>query len=175
MGRNKMLFRVIKVAGISLALVLILGSFAVYVAPNFGWRVDGLRSGSMAPQLNVGDMVVTRPAAPESVKLNDIIVFRSPDKRQNLISHRVVGIETTPSLAFKTKGDANASPDPFAVPAGNLVGEPVAHVPLLGYAVLFLQTKSGLLLSLVFPGIFIIGLCLKSLGYELAGKAKSIV
>ncbi|MDO8578832.1 MAG: signal peptidase I [Dehalococcoidales bacterium] len=173
MGRNKSaVFRVLKITGVSLMFLLMLSAFAIYMTPHFGWRVDGLRSGSMAPQLNTGDMVITRPAAVETVKINDIIIFRSLDKRQNLISHRVIGIETNPSLAFQTKGDANESPDPFTVPAGNLVGELAFHVPLLGYAVLFLQTTSGLFVFLVFPGIFIALWCLKSLAYELAGKIK---
>ncbi len=167
--------RVLKAAGISLLFLLMVSSFAIYMAPQFGWRVDGLRSGSMAPQLNTGDVVVTRPVSAETVQVNDIIVFRSLDKRQNLISHRVIGIETNPSLGFQTKGDANESPDPFTVPAGNLVGELAFHMPLIGYWILFLQTKSGLFASLVIPGMCLTVWCLKSLGYELAGKAKKTI
>ncbi len=173
MARNKSVaVRVLKAAGISLLFSLMVSSFAIYMAPHFGWRVDGLRSGSMAPQLKTGDMVVTRPVKAETVQVNDIIIFRSLDKRQNLISHRVIGIQANPSLAFQTKGDANESPDSFAVPAGNLVGELAFHAPLLGYGVLFSQTTSGLFVSLVIPGIFIALWCLKSLASELAGKAK---
>jgi len=165
--------RFLTVTGIALASLLVLASFAVYVSPRFGWRVDGLRSGSMAPLLNTGDMVVTRPVVPEAVKVGDIIIFRSVDKRANLISHRVIAVEHNSPLSFRTKGDANENPDPFVVPAANLVGELAFHASLLGYAVLFLQTKSGLLASLVIPGVVIIAACLKSLRDELAQKART--
>ena len=174
MARSR-LFQSVRVIGLTLAGLIMLASFFVYMAPHFGWRVDGLRSGSMAPQLNTGDLVITRPASAESVQVNDVIVFRPVDKRANLISHRVISIETVPSLSFQTKGDANDSPDPFIVPAANLVGKTFFHLPLLGYAVLFVQTASGLIVFLVLPGILLMGWSLKTLGYELAGRARKAV
>ncbi|MDO8716313.1 MAG: signal peptidase I [Dehalococcoidales bacterium] len=173
MAANKsIIYRLFNVSGIVLASLLVLASFAVYISPRFGWRVDGLRSGSMAPVLNTGDMVVTRPVSPEAVEVGDIIIFRSVDKRDNLISHRVVSIEINSPLSFRTKGDANENPDPFVVPAGNLVGELAFHAPLLGYAVLGLQTPLGLMASLVIPGVVILAACLKSLRDELAKRAR---
>lgn len=170
--KKTVIYRTLNIAGIALASLLVLASFSVYISPHFGWRVDGLRSGSMAPQLNTGDMVVTRPVLPEAVKVGDIIIFHSVDKRDYLLSHRVISIERNSPLSFRTKGDANETADPFVVPAGNLVGELAFHAPLLGYGVLFLQTKSGLMASLVIPGVIILAACLKSLRDELAGKTK---
>lgn len=177
MGLAKMntIYRIGTISGIVLAIFLVLTSFAIYMAPHFGWRVDGLRSGSMAPLMNTGDMVVTRPVKPETVQVNDIIIFRSLDKRQNLIIHRVIGIGTGPPLTFQTKGDANENPDPFSVPAGNLVGELAFHAPVMGYGVLFLQTTSGFFASLVIPGVCLTVWCLKSLRRELAVKVKKSV
>jgi signal peptidase len=174
MARNlTAIVRWLNLAGIMLLSLLLLSGFIVYMAPHIGWRVDGLRSGSMVPQLNVGDVVVTRPVPSNTVAIGDIIIFHSVDKNKTMISHRVIGIETQPSLAFKTKGDANANADPFMVPAANLIGVLAFHAPFLGYAVLYLQTTSGLLVSLIIPGIIIIVLCLKSLRNELAGKKVS--
>lgn len=172
MDLNKSMVRALKIAGMSLLLLLMLASFSVYISPRLGWRVDGLRSGSMAPLLKTGDMVVTRPVAAETVKVGDIIIFHSVDKRANLISHRVVSIERNSPFSFRTKGDANENPDPFVVPAENLVGELAFHAPLLGYAILGLQTPLGLMASLVIPGIIILAVCLKSLRGELAARAR---
>ena len=171
-AKKSVLYRSLNIAGMTLLFLLTLASFSVYISPRFGWRVAGLRSGSMAPQLNTGDMVVTRPVLPEAVKVGDIIIFRSVDKRDNMISHRVVSIERSSPFSFKTKGDANENADPFVVPDENLVGKLAFHAPVLGYGVLFLQTKSGLMVSLVIPGIIILAACLKSLRYELAAKAR---
>lgn len=169
-AKKSVICRSLNTAGVVLASFLTLASFSIYLAPHLGWRVDGLRSGSMAPQLNTGDMVVTCPVVPEAVEVGDIIVFRSVDKRANLLSHRVVSIERNSPLSFRTKGDANKTPDPFVVPAENLVGKLAFHAPLLGYAVLFLKTTSGLLVSLVIPGVIVLVFCLKSLRDELAAK-----
>ena len=174
MAANKsVICRLLTVTGIALASLLVIASFVVYMSPRLGWRVDGLRSGSMAPVLNTGDMVVTRPVAAEAVKVGDIIIFHSVDAN-NMISHRVVSIEINSPLSFRTKGDANENPDPFVVPAGNLVGEIAFHAPLLGYAVLGLQTPMGLMASLVIPGVVIIAACLKSVRDELAKKKGNI-
>ena len=87
----------------------------------------------------------------------------------------MISIERNSPLSFRTKGDANETADPFVVPAGNLVGELAFHAPLMGYGVLFLQTKAGLLVSLVIPGVVIIAACLKSLRHELAGKTRRTI
>ncbi len=155
--------------------LLMLAGLSVYLSPHLGWRVDGLRSGSMAPQLMVGDLVVTRPVEPEAVAVGDIITFHHRGPADSLISHRVIGIQENSPLAFQTKGDANETPDPFITPARELVGRVAFHFPFLGYAVLSLNTVLGLLVALVVPGLVIIGLCLKSLRYELARKKVSVV
>jgi signal peptidase I len=176
MAHNKAaIHRFLNITVLTLLFLLMFTSSAIYLAPHLGWRVDGLRSGSMAPYMNTGDMVVTRPVSAETVQVNDVIIFRSPDKQQYMISHRVIGIETSPLLAFHTKGDANASPDPFTVPAGDLVGKLAFHIPRLGYGVLFLQTQSGLFVSLVIPGMCLVVWCLKSLRSELAARGKHAV
>jgi signal peptidase len=172
MATSKEVYRSLTIGGFLLLSLLMLAGFIVYIAPHIGWRVDGLRSGSMSPQLNVGDLVVTRPVEAQAVSVGDIIIFHSVNKPDSFISHRVVEIKTNPFLAFKTKGDANETVDPFTIPAQNLVGELAFHAPLLGYAVLFLQTGTGLLVSLVIPGLVIIAVCLKSLRNELVKTAK---
>ncbi len=147
-------------------------SFTVYILPHFGWRTDNLSSGSMEPELKSGDLVVTRPVAPEAVEVGDIIAFYSSDAHENLVSHRVVSIERNPSISFITKGDAYMTSDPFIVPARNLVGRVCFNVSLLGYAVAFMKTTPGLLVTLVVPGLAIITVCLNSLRHTIARKVK---
>lgn len=140
-----------------LALLVLLGGLVVltFLAPRFGWRVDTVLSSSMEPRLKVGSMAVTRPAEPEEVKVGDIILFHSP-LGGKLISHRVIAVQQTSSLQFRTKGDANEDPDPFIVPAENVVGRVCFHVPYFGYVAQFVKSRLGLLLTLYLPGIIII-------------------
>ena len=160
---------------ILLLFLLMLTAFSVYVLPYFGWRVDTLSSGSMEPQLRAGELVVIHSVAPQDIAVGDIIAFYATDAHENLVSHRVIGIEENPLLSFQTKGDANEAPDPLDVPARNLVGRIYFHAPLLGYAVFSLKTIPGLIVALVIPGFIVIGACLYSLRYELAKKKWNIV
>jgi signal peptidase I len=147
-------------------------SFSIYIIPRFGWRVDSLQSSSMSPLLKDGDVVITRPVEARSVIVGDIIVFHYFNKPDNYIIHRVVEIDTNPTLTFKTRGDANETADPISTPAQNLVGKLAFHAPLLGYMVPFLRTGWGLVVSLVIPSIVIFTVCLRSLRKELVKNSR---
>lgn len=142
--------------GFALLILLMAVTALSYLAPHFGWRVDAVLSGSMEPQLKTGAVVITRPIEPESVVVGDIITFRTTTVGENLISHRVIGIEENSPLYFHTKGDVNDDPDPFTVPAQNVVGKICFHIPFLGYATQFLKTFWGFLFALLIPGLIII-------------------
>jgi signal peptidase len=109
----------------------------------------------MMPVLKVGSMVLTRPVAAQDINVGDIITFYSP-LNQELTSHRVIEVETGPSLGFQTKGDANEEPDDLIIPAENVVGIICFQVPYLGYVSHFIKTRQGLLLTLCLPGLVII-------------------
>jgi signal peptidase len=146
---------------LTLTVVVLLMAAAVftYLGPHFGWRVDAVLSGSMEPQLKTGSLVVTRTVDPETIEVGDIITFRPTTIGENLITHRVVGIGHNSPVHFETKGDASQKPDPFTVPARNLVGKIVFHLPYLGYATEFLKTPPGFLFAVVIPGSIIIAIC----------------
>ncbi len=155
-----------KIAGnIGFALVILLMAAAAltYMAPHFGWRVDAVLSGSMEPQLKVGSLVITRPVEPEAIAVGDIIIFRPVAVGENLISHRVIGVEEHSPLYFKTKGDASEDPDPFIIPARNVVGKICFTVPYLGFATQFLKTTAGFLFALGIPGAIIIAMYIRNI------------
>jgi len=156
--------RVAEYFGFIFVILLITVAALTYLAPHFGWRVDAVGSGSMEPQLKVGALLVASPVEPEAVAVGDIIIFQPTTVGENPICHRVIGIiEEGSSLYFKTKGDASDDPDPFIVPARNVVGRIWFHVPFLGYVTEFLKTPFGLLLALVIPGLTIIAMDIRSI------------
>ena len=172
--RRSGILRILSIIGLVILFLLMAASFSVYILPHFGWRADNLCSDSMKPELNAGDLVVTRPVEAEAVEVGDIIAFYSSDARENLVSHRVGSIERNPSLSFITKGDAYITSDPFIIPTRNLVGRVCFNIPLLGYAVAFMKTTPGFLVTMVVPGLTIIALCIKSLHHAVVKKAKPI-
>lgn len=147
-----------KVAGyLGFALVFLLMALAVitFIAPRFGWRVDVVMSGSMEPGLKVGSVVITRPLDIKSVNKGDIITFRSPLNGE-LITHRIISLESSPSVILRTKGDANEHADPFVVSSESLVGRVCFSVPYLGYIARFVKSRLGLLFTLYLPGLAIV-------------------
>lgn len=144
----------------------------IYTMPHFGWQIDGIRSGSMAPTIERVALVIWRSVDPKTVRLGDIIVCHPVAIGENLVCHRVIGIDNNTSLKFQTKGDAQDAPDPFAVPAQNVVGKVLCQVSLLGYATIFIKSLAGFLLSLVIPGVAISLICLGDIRTELARRKR---
>jgi signal peptidase len=155
--------------GLVVIILLMMAAVLTFLAPRFGWRVDSVFSGSMEPELEVGGVVITRPAADaEEIKTGDIITFYSP-LSEKLTSHRVIAVKEGSSLHFSTKGDANEDADPFSVPVKNVVGKVCFHIPYLGYVTQFVKTPLGFLLTLCLPGLIIAVMELRNIWRVLTG------
>jgi len=106
-------------------------------------------STSMAPTLNVGDLIVVRGVDATTIAPGDIIVFNVPPPYNSYtpspVVHRVVDVRIeNGKLAFVTKGDNLPFPDGWLVPAENVIGVCVGRLPYLGYPTLFLRTPYGI-------------------------------
>ncbi len=107
-------------------------------------------SNSMEPLLSRGDLILTQSVSSDRIQVGDVIVFKVASAIQekygypDTLCHRVVRINTTDgNLSFRTKGDNNASEDPFITPVDNLVGQQKSAVSWLGYGVLYAQSNQG--------------------------------
>jgi len=120
----------------SAASVLIIwfavGVFSVFPA--------AIVSGSMAPAIDKGDVVIVKRIRPEQVAVGDVIQFREEHMR---IAHRVVAIEEAPDGGpfFRTKGDANKNPDTDPVRPEQVVGKVVLVVPKAGWPAIALRSS----------------------------------
>lgn len=135
---------------------------ALFLLPRFGGcRFDAVLSGSMEPALHIGGVALIKPVEPLDINPGDIITYHSGEE---IFTHRVVEVVSgggEPS--FITKGDANEDPDLLPVAASSVVGKVVFDVPYLGYLAAFVKTRLGLLLTIIIPGLAIIGLELKNM------------
>lgn len=107
---------------------------------------------SMEPNIHAGNLILidTRIEASE-VKEGDVIVFNVPPAIQSyynyppIIAHRVIEVRDTEfGTGFRTKGD-NSGEDPFTVRVQDLRGTVSRQLPYLGFPLLFLQSKQGLI------------------------------
>jgi signal peptidase len=78
------------------------------------YRTVTVLSGSMGPGMPVGAVAFLVPVNPAAVKVGDVITFQAPIADHPVVTHRVVEIlEGGAHPVLRTKGDANASADPW--------------------------------------------------------------
>lgn len=103
-------------------------------------------TGSMAPEIPRGGLVWTEAAEPA---VGDVIVYESHLGRPTV--HRVTDVRTSGGTTYyRTQGDANPSPDAFAVPSDRVHGVVVGSLPLVGNLwMIDLQTQAVAFAALV--------------------------
>jgi signal peptidase I len=110
---------------------------------------------SMEPTLHSGSLMVIQPIDnPKDIKVGDIIVYSVPDSIRSYynypatVSHRVIKVNTIPSLSYRTKGD-NTGEDPFTIMPNDIRGTVGKQIPYLGLPLLFFQSKQGMIFAIV--------------------------
>lgn len=168
-----------RAARVSLALLLVasVGAVGVLAFPGVIGAESSyvVLSGSMRPAIQPGDTVVVRSVDPGDVGRGDIVVFHtdgSPGETgPNRVTHRVVEtVRTDHGVAYRTKGDANDSPDQGLVDHSELVGEVWFHVPFVGRIFLLLQRPVSQLLLVVVPGLLLLAGGWQSLREQCGGS-----
>jgi len=154
-GRPR-LKRVGRVAAILLLILVISGSLFTIISPFFGWRTEVVISGSMEPAIQTGSVVIVSPIVPDTIRKGDIIMYSSLDKK-SLTTHRVVTVESEPTLRFITKGDANKNSDIIPISPGQIVGIVAFTIPYLGLLTQFIKTPLGFSLLFLIPAGILIG------------------
>lgn len=108
-------------------------------------------SGSMSPTFDTGSVVAVKPVRFEDIKKGDIITFKDVDGKT--VTHRVLEKQ---NLNLITKGDANDSKDSQQVTSDRVIGIVNYSVPYFGYFVEFTKSKTGMLVFLIIPGVYLI-------------------
>lgn len=123
-------------SALTLALLLLALPVAVLLAAVWllGWHVAAVETGSMAPGMPTGSLMVSSPLSPDDVEVGMIIEFTSGRDGDRVITHRVVEVNrnTTGDLWFVTKGDANQAVDSDPVRPPQVRGQVRWHVAGLG-------------------------------------------
>lgn len=148
--------------------ILIIGGLAfTYISPKY--TIYTVNSESMAPALNLGDLIITGPV-PDSegyeLQPGMIIAYEHND---NMVTHRIVASEGN---TVTTKGDAAEENDPYAVPLSTIHGIYLFRVPLAGYVLLFLQTNTGWALLVIVPAVLITEYLIRQIWHEVKKKKR---
>jgi signal peptidase len=118
-----------------------------------------VRSGSMQPAIDRGDVVVDRAIPPADARIGDTITFKDPVHKARTITHRVRAVSRHGNImAFTTMGLANKTPEHWNVRADGEIGRVTWRIPKLGRAVSVVSTPIGVLLLVVLPALGLMGL-----------------
>ena len=140
-------------------LGLIVAALAfVFFSPDYSLYI--VRSGSMEPAFNVGDVVIAGPLGSGGIKPGVIVTYAIG---KNLITHRVLSIDGNTLI---TKGDANENPDPIPVQFSQVKSLYLFRIPYIGYVAGFVRTRPGWLLTIILPSLILVGFIAKDIVKE---------
>lgn len=81
-----------------------------------GFRMFTVATGSMVPEYEVGDVLISKEIEPDEIKVDDDIVYKGKEGsfKDRVVTHRVISIEKEEDGNYKiiTKGIANPEQDP---------------------------------------------------------------
>lgn len=135
-------------------------------------------TGSMLPEIDPQDVVVTKKIEGKDLKVGDIITFIPSDSRISniIVTHRILNKyydATTNKYTYQTKGDANNTPDFTLAEDSNVIGKVIFRIPKIGYIQQFLATRGGWIIVVLIPALVILSYDIMRLGKNIArGKKK---
>lgn len=119
----------------ALVALLGLGTWAVLPA-TLGWTPTVVMTGSMAPHILPGDVVVSAPFRPGDLAPGRVVLYADAADPQRLVVHRVTQLTDEGTLV--TQGDANLTADVRPVRPDEVRGLPRLRVPVIGLPAVWL-------------------------------------
>lgn len=93
-------------------------------------------TGSMMPNINPGDIVITVPTKSRMPSINDVVTYqarRFDGEGVGIFTHRIIGGDF--KKGFIVKGDNNPSPDTQRPVLSDILGIVVFRIPFLGHLI----------------------------------------
>lgn len=157
---KKILNVVVIIFVISFLLMVCLQRFTDNEISFFNYRMFTVASGSMAPEYEVGDVLISRETPEDEIKVGDSITYlgKQGSVKGKVVTHEVTRIELAEdgTYTFHTKGKANLIEDP-PVYKDQIYGVVVANPKLLSFIYKTINTQYGLFIFVVLPIFYVIG------------------
>lgn len=96
-------------------LVVVIQRFSNNNITIAGFRIFNVATGSMVPEYNVGDIIVSKETDPKELQVGDNIVYKGEkqDFKDKIVTHQIIEKrEENGKIYFTTKGIANEEADP---------------------------------------------------------------
>jgi signal peptidase len=128
------------VAGEALLLVCVGLAALVILGTVFSWcRLDVVLSGSMAPTMRPGDVILATSEPDSQVSVGQVLAFHPPSAPSIVVVHRVIQVVHHGSkVEIRTQGDDNNAPDQWtAVLEGTSAWRVSWVLPSVGYVAIW--------------------------------------
>jgi signal peptidase len=137
------------VATVARGIVATLLGLALWAAAPavIGWLPTTVMTGSMAPRIVPGDVVVSRPVAPAELRVGQVLLADDPDQAGHLRMHRFV--DAGPGGSVVTKGDANPQRDSTAISRSDVHGVAFLRIPVVGTPIVWMRDGAWSKLALL--------------------------
>lgn len=112
----------------------------------FGLGIYQIVSGSMEPEIKVGDVIIGKKADPKAVKVGDNLIF---NYGKIIITHKVIAIN--PDGTFTTHGSANPEGSNETVTPSQVIATQIFQLKGFGVVLNFLRSPFGFLLVIALP------------------------
>ncbi|MBT9175599.1 MAG: Signal peptidase I W [candidate division WS2 bacterium] len=166
----KIIYSILVAFIVLITLLLIVSVFPI--AGNY--KIMVVQSGSMAPAIKMGSIVVVKPA--DEYKIGDVITFGPYSKTKAPTTHRIFDIKiVNGEPVYITKGDANNTPDTREITKRDVLGRVLLSVPYLGFAVDFVKKPIGFALIIIVPAAIIIFDEMKKIYGEIRKKKEKAI
>ncbi len=120
------------------ALIVLIIWFALGIFPI---KPLGIASGSMKPEINIGDLTLIQKCSAKDVEVNDIIEYQ---RRDYSVVHRVVNkYQVDGTTFFITKGDNNSNEDIDPVREDKVLGKVIFKIPYVAWPTIWLESLSN--------------------------------
>ena len=130
---------------IGLVVAVLVGILLAKLVPLTGRQTIIVGGSSMEPAIGLGAAIVIRPVPAEALAVGDVVTLHAGEKSA-IYTHRIIEVVDRPDGRWiRTKGDANATPDPTLIHASAVVGRTELAIPLVGYLLALLSIPAGVL------------------------------
>lgn len=121
-------------------LTIILLIIVALTSDYFKYQLYVIATGSMTPNINRGDVVITKKISDQEkreLKVGEVLVFKKEDR---IIVHRIYRIvKSGKNVFFETKGDHNNASDGYLIETKDIIGTTQFKVSYVGYPTVMLN------------------------------------
>jgi len=133
-----------------LVILVVVLAFLLHGLKLFGLTPYSVLSGSMESVYPTGSLIYVKDVDPATLEVGDVITFQLAG--ETVATHRIIELvpdEADPeTVRFRTKGDENEVVDGALVEYGNVIGQPVFCIPMLGFLAVYIMHPPGKIVAI---------------------------